>query len=291
MFGSGKYSIRREFVAVDALIDGCCQASVRPPHQGREREEEITGPRYATTCAVHGHSLYMPQLEKYQEDTFSRRHLRLLRSLRCSLDKRSSGRYHNKRFSLALTSQTATMAHVAPSFTTADYLVFTASLVISLGIGFYHWFRSRGRGTKDFLMGGGHMSPIPVSLSFAAGVISAVSILGNSAEMYYYGSQLWMNVIGVTIGTVFIMGIVMPVIFPLKLITIYEPGAQDGLGSATLNLSIYMGIALYAPSLAISSVTPISANTSVLVLGIVCTVYASMGGAKAVVYTDNFQSR
>ena len=37
-----------------------------------------------------------------------------------------------------------------------------------------------------------------------------------------------------------------------------------------------MGIALYAPSLAISSVTPITTNTSVLVLGIVCTIYASM---------------
>ncbi|MPC61652.1 hypothetical protein E2C01_055726 [Portunus trituberculatus] len=110
------------------------------------------------------------------------------------------------------------MLHEVPSFNTADYLVFTASLVISLGIGegrvafeidrwlcvrvkilpqgrclrpvlqedidssgscsFYHWYRSRGRDTKDFLMGGGHMSPIPVSFSFAAGVISAVSILG-----------------------------------------------------------------------------------------------------------------
>lgn len=191
------------------------------------------------------------------------------------------------------------MSHEAPSFTTADYLVFTASLLISLGIGFYHWYRSRGRDTKDFLMGGGHMSPIPVSFSFAAGVISAVSILGNSAEMYYYGSQLWMNIIGVMIGTAFIMGVVIPVIYPLKLITIYGyleyrwgNSLVRKLASVLqlINLTVYMGIALYAPSLAISSVTPISTNTSVLVLGIVCAVYASMGGAKAVVYTDNFQS-
>ena len=47
------------------------------------------------------------------------------------------------------------------------------------------------------------------------------STLGNSAEMYYYGSQLWMNIFGVIIGTAFIMIFVMPVIFPLKLITIY----------------------------------------------------------------------
>ncbi|KAG0727796.1 Sodium-dependent multivitamin transporter [Chionoecetes opilio] len=175
------------------------------------------------------------------------------------------------------------MAHV--TFTIADYLVFTGSLGISLGIGFYHWFRSKGLGTKDFLMGGGHMSPIPVSLSFAAGIISAVSILGNSAEMYYYGSQLWMNVIGVTIGTVFIMGIVMPVIYPLKFISIFEyleyrwgDSLVRKMASVVqlINISIYMGMALYAPSLAISSVTPITANISVLVLGIVCTVYASM---------------
>lgn len=191
------------------------------------------------------------------------------------------------------------MSYASPSFSLADYLVFTGSLVISLGIGVYHWYRSRGRDTKDFLMGGGNMSPFPVSLSFAAGVISAVSILGNSAEMYYYGSQLSVNVIGVIIGTIVIMAVVMPIIFPLRLFTIfgyleYRFGSSLVRKVASvlqlLNLSTYMGIALYAPSLAISSVTPITTNTSILVLGIVCAVYASMGGAKAVVYTDNFQS-
>lgn len=191
------------------------------------------------------------------------------------------------------------MSHEAPSFTTADYLVFMASLSISLGIGFYHWFRSRGKGTEDFLMGGGHMSPIPVSLSFMAGSISAISILGNSAEMYYYGTQLWTNNIGVIFGTIVVIPLIIPVIHPLKLVTIYaflehrwRSRIVRKVASLMQLLSMipFMGIALYAPSLAISSVTSITTNTSVLALGIVCSAYASLGGAKAVVYTDTFQS-
>ena len=39
---------------------------------------------------------------------------------------------------------------------------------------------------------------------------------------------------------------------------------------------IFMPIALYAPSLALSAVTPISMRASVLALGLLCTAYSSI---------------
>lgn len=185
------------------------------------------------------------------------------------------------------------------SFSAADYVVFIASLVISLGIGIYHWWKSRGMDNKDFLLGNRTMSPIPVAISLFAGVVSAVSILGNPSEMYFYGSQLWINCFGTIIGAILAGIFVVPVLYPLKLVSLYEilelrwrsPFPRK---LATLlqlfHYITFLGIALYAPSLALSVVTPMPLAVSVIVLGLVCTVYASMGGAKAVVYTDTLQA-
>ncbi|KAM7306194.1 putative sodium/solute symporter [Ixodes scapularis] len=57
----------------------------------------------------------------------------------------------------------------------------------------------------------------------------------------------------------------------------------------SIQMLIYMAIVLYAPALALSQVTGISVWTSVLSIGIVCTFYTSVGGIKAVVWTDVFQ--
>ncbi|XP_068212879.1 sodium-coupled monocarboxylate transporter 2-like isoform X3 [Palaemon carinicauda] len=185
------------------------------------------------------------------------------------------------------------------NFAAVDYVVFCGSLILSLSIGLYQWWKSRGLDSKDFLMGGGKMSPIPVAISLFAGMVSAVSILGNPAEMYYYGSQLWMNCLGTIIGTIMASVLIVPVIYPLNLVSLFEFLGLRWKSNIVRKLAIFLqlinfftflGIALYAPSLALSSVTPIPAEVSVVVLGIVCTLYASLGGAKAVVYTDTVQA-
>ena len=53
---------------------------------------------------------------------------------------------------------------------------------------------------------------------------------------------------------------------------------------------LYMGIVLYAPSLALSAVTGLTFPGSVVAVGLVCTFYSSLGGMKAVLMTDVFQS-
>lgn len=53
---------------------------------------------------------------------------------------------------------------------------------------------------------------------------------------------------------------------------------------------LYMGIVLYAPALALQAVTGISKEIAILAIGIVCTFYSSIGGMKAVLITDMFQS-
>ncbi|XP_033609452.1 putative sodium-dependent multivitamin transporter isoform X2 [Cryptotermes secundus] len=58
----------------------------------------------------------------------------------------------------------------------------------------------------------------------------------------------------------------------------------------SLQMILYMGIVLYAPALALEAVTGLSKTLSVLAIGLVCTFYSTIGGMKAVIITDVFQS-
>lgn len=58
----------------------------------------------------------------------------------------------------------------------------------------------------------------------------------------------------------------------------------------SLQLLLYTGVVLYAPALALEATTGISTSVSVISLGLVCTFYSTIGGIRAVLVTDVFQS-
>uniref|UniRef100_A0A3B3T102 Solute carrier family 5 member 6 n=1 Tax=Paramormyrops kingsleyae TaxID=1676925 RepID=A0A3B3T102_9TELE len=53
---------------------------------------------------------------------------------------------------------------------------------------------------------------------------------------------------------------------------------------------VYMGVVLYAPALALNAVTGFHLWGAVLAMGLVCTLYTTLGGLKAVIWTDVFQT-
>lgn len=58
----------------------------------------------------------------------------------------------------------------------------------------------------------------------------------------------------------------------------------------TLQMILYMGIALFAPALALEAVTGLDKNWAIIIIGVVCTFYSTIGGMKAVLMTDVFQA-
>ncbi|XP_047470463.1 sodium-coupled monocarboxylate transporter 1-like [Penaeus chinensis] len=196
------------------------------------------------------------------------------------------------------TAPATTLASLS-RFSTVDYAIFVILLLASLLVGMLSGWRSGKRDTKDFLTGGRTMNPFAVVLSLLGGVVSALSVLGNATEMYLYGTQLWLNLLGCIYGAFFVISTLLPVLYPLGLATMneylqlrFDSPVLRKLGSLSqlVNSGFYLGICLYAPSLTLSSVTKLPMWAAIVSLGIICSVYISLGGVRAVVYTDVLQT-
>ncbi|KAK3876465.1 hypothetical protein Pcinc_001147 [Petrolisthes cinctipes] len=107
-------------------------------------------------------------------------------------------------------------------FGKTDSAVFGIMLVASVGIGVYSSLRGGASSTQEYLVGGRNMSPFPVALSLVGGVISAISILGNATEVYYFGTQLSTSLLGTIVATIFLHSVIIPILYNLKITSLNE---------------------------------------------------------------------
>ena len=108
-------------------------------------------------------------------------------------------------------------------FHTVDYVLFALSLVLSLGIGV--WAALSGgkqKTTSEFLMGNRNLNPLAVGMSIFMSFISAILVLGNTAEMYLYGVQWWMQVWGAILSYFYICLMFVPFFYRLNLTSSFE---------------------------------------------------------------------
>ncbi|XP_070393598.1 sodium-coupled monocarboxylate transporter 2-like [Dermacentor albipictus] len=186
-----------------------------------------------------------------------------------------------------------------PKFGGVDYAVLGAMLSVSSGIGLYFaWRDRRDQSNQSFLLGNRQLGLLPVSLSMMASLQSATTVLGYPAEMYYRGTQFWVAIFGLAISNVIAAEVFLPVFYRLQLTSVnsylerrFNSIAVRLLGSLSfiVNTMLYMGVVLYGPSLALESVTGFPVWSSIVVIGLICTLYTALGGMKAVVWTDAFQ--
>ncbi|XP_041375535.1 sodium-coupled monocarboxylate transporter 1-like [Gigantopelta aegis] len=182
----------------------------------------------------------------------------------------------------------------------ADYLVFACSLAISAGIGVFCAYRSRRHVFKDpehYMTGDKKLQVIPVALSLTATFLSAIFVIGVPAEVYFNGANYWIGGIAY-LPTVLVCSIfILPMFRKLRLTCAYEylemrfNKAVRLMGSTLfiVQMAIYLGIVVYAPALALSQVTGLAIEFSILTVGLVSTFYTTIGGIKAVIWTDAFQ--
>ncbi|KAM9112264.1 sodium/iodide cotransporter [Pangshura tecta] len=184
------------------------------------------------------------------------------------------------------------------TFNLWDYGVFGLMLLISTGIGLFYALAKGGQKTSDdFFTGGRQMSAVPVGLSLSASFMSAIQVLGVPAEAYRYGMKfLWMC-LGQLLNTLLTAYLFLPVFYRLGLTSTYEylelrfsrKVRLCGTIQYVIATMLYTGIVIYAPALILNQVTGLDIWASLLSTGAICTFYTTIGGMKAVIWTDVFQ--
>ncbi|KAL7643195.1 UNVERIFIED_CONTAM: hypothetical protein RMT77_006485 [Armadillidium vulgare] len=178
-----------------------------------------------------------------------------------------------------------------------DYCFFGAMLILSGAIGLYTSFVGN-KSPEEFLMGNRSFRPLPVAMSVLTSFVSSISLLGFSGEAYAYGTQISIFVLGSVFAIIFVIYVSLPILYPLKLTSVNEyielRFKSDNLRLVISILTfvkviLYMGVCLYAPTIALVSVTKLNTLTYIFLLGVVCTIYSAFGGIRAVIWTDVFQ--
>ncbi|XP_069706644.1 sodium-dependent multivitamin transporter [Phaenicophaeus curvirostris] len=184
-------------------------------------------------------------------------------------------------------------------FTVLDYSIFALLLVLSSAIGlFYALSGDRQRTVQEFLLANRNMGCLPVALSLLATFQSAVAILGVPSEIYRFGTEYWFLGCSYFLGLLIPAHVFIPIFYRLRVTSTYEylelrfNKTVRIFGTITFifQMVIYMGVVLYAPALALNAVTGFDLWSAVLTMGLVCTLYTTLGGLKAVIWTDVFQT-
>ncbi|XP_067283027.1 sodium-coupled monocarboxylate transporter 1 isoform X1 [Pseudorasbora parva] len=185
-----------------------------------------------------------------------------------------------------------------PSFSVWDYVVFTLMLVVSAGVGVYYAFAGGGQSSSaDFLVGGRSMTALPVALSLTASFMSAITVLGTPVEVYQYGAIFILVCFSFVLMVVISSEIFLPIFYRLGITSTYEYLEMRynkvirlfGTVLFIIQTVLYTGLVIYAPALALNQVTGVDLWGAVMSTGVVCTLYCTLGGLKAVVWTDVFQ--
>ncbi|KAF5303091.1 hypothetical protein FQR65_LT08422 [Abscondita terminalis] len=132
---------------------------------------------------------------------------------------------------------------------------------------------------------------------YVVSYISGISVLGMPAEIYTYGTQFWMIMCSEGLVSLTVAIAILPVFYKLQITSSYEylnlrfNETVRLLGSILFltKMLLYIPIVIYVPALAFSQVTGINLHLVTPVVCVVCIFYTTLGGLKAVVWTDTVQ--
>ncbi|XP_044272685.1 sodium-coupled monocarboxylate transporter 2-like isoform X2 [Tribolium madens] len=180
-----------------------------------------------------------------------------------------------------------------------DYSIFILVLVLSILIGIYFgcFAKNKQLNPSEYLQGNKQMNAFPVGVSLIASVTSISVLLSSCSEVYSFGANIILVIIGMTIAYFANKFIYLPVFYNLEIDTVYEylekrfdkRARQLASGIFTICLICYLSMTIYTPALALSAVTGFQLQYVIVGVSGVCIFYTSIGGFRTVIWTDVLQ--
>ncbi|WP_442683103.1 sodium:solute symporter family transporter [Stenotrophomonas sp. JC08] len=179
-----------------------------------------------------------------------------------------------------------------------DWLVIAVYLAAMLGIGAYFYFREKHGNTSDFFVGGRSIPFWAAGISLYATNTSSISFIAIPAKAFETNWQYMTNNLIAVAGLVFVAIWIVPLLRRLNLMSVFSyletrfhPAIRmiaSGL-CIVMQIGSRMSVILFLPALAISTITGVDVVWSILVMGVFTIIYTTMGGMKAVIWTDFVQ--
>lgn len=181
------------------------------------------------------------------------------------------------------------------SFGWQNWLTLIVYLFLMILIGFY--FSKKGVNTSDYFLAGGRIPWWAAGISIYGTQLSAITFMAIPAIVYATDWRLALGTLMILCIVPIIIKFYLPVFRRMNITTAYEFLERRFdfnvriLGSLTFILLQLgrMGVVLYLPAIAISSVTGIDIILCIAVMGVFSTIYTVLGGIEAVIWTDVVQ--
>ena len=176
-----------------------------------------------------------------------------------------------------------------------DYLVLLVYLagITALGSSFYR----RRTTPKEYFLGSRAFGWIPAGMSIIASDTSAITVMGSVAWSFHHNFEVMWFTFGYILMAPVVIRVFIPFYTSLNLYTAYEYLERRFSLPVRVTTSVlfqflrgmHVAIAIYAPSLIIKMVTGLPLWECVLFMGVISTAYTTLGGMKAVIWTDVIQ--
>lgn len=181
-----------------------------------------------------------------------------------------------------------------------DYAIFFAYLIILIGVGLYHYFKTSDIG--DYYLGGRKIGAFHIGMSVVATDVGGGFSIGLGGLGFAIGlSGSWMlftGLIGAWISAVWLIPKVFKVLSSKEFYTMPQLmhhfyGPRVAFTAGLISFVGYLGFTasqiLAGAKLASATFEGISFTHLLIIMGVFTVLYTALGGLKAVIYTDTIQ--
>ncbi|MHC5061397.1 MAG: sodium:solute symporter family protein [Planctomycetota bacterium] len=181
-------------------------------------------------------------------------------------------------------------------FGIVDFSVIGLYLAAMIGVGVFFSFRNKN--ADDYFRGGQRIPWFVAGLSIFATMLSSITFVAIPAKAYATDWVYFVvNMTAIAITPLVIL-LFLPFFRKIDATSAYEYLEKRFNRLARLFASASfvlfqigrMAVVMYLPALALATITPLSEQQCILLMGILSIIYCTMGGLEAVVWTDTIQS-
>ncbi len=181
-------------------------------------------------------------------------------------------------------------------FGIVDFSAIGVYLSVMIGVGVFFSFRNKN--SDDFFRGGQRVPWLVAGLSIFATMLSSITFIAIPAKAYATDWVYFIyNMTAIAITPLVIL-LFLPFFRKINATSAYEylekrfnrPARLFASGSFILFQIGRMAVVMYLPALALAAITPMSEHQCILLMGVLCIIYCTMGGLEAVVWTDTIQT-